>query len=75
MTAKEAAAYLRVSVRTLRGWVKKGLIPVIPIGTQEYRLAKKDLDHYIETQRQIWQPRKRRGSNGRKPEPADGPND
>ncbi|WP_084658121.1 helix-turn-helix domain-containing protein [Thermogemmatispora onikobensis] len=60
MTAKEAADYMRVSVRTIRDWVKKGLIPVVPVGAQEYRFTKKDLDHYIETQRQIWQPRSRR---------------
>jgi excisionase family DNA binding protein len=59
MTAKEAADYMRVSVRTIREWAKKGLIPVVPVGAQEYRFAKKDLDHYIETQRQIWQPRRR----------------
>ncbi|RAQ97406.1 hypothetical protein A4R35_17850 [Thermogemmatispora tikiterensis] len=58
---------MRVSVRTIRDWVKKGLIPVVPVGAQEYRFTKKDLDHYIETQRQIWQPRRRRstGSRGR----------
>lgn len=48
LTAKEAAAYLRVSVATLRRLVRKDLLPHVRIGTRPlYRFNKQRLDEYL----------------------------
>ncbi len=44
LTAQEAAAYLRISLFTLRGWTSRGLFPVVKIGRRAlYRLAEVEL--------------------------------
>lgn len=48
MTAKEAAAYLRVSVWTVRRYVDQGLLPEVRIGSGTHRFRRADLDALIE---------------------------
>jgi len=44
MTAKEAAAYLGVTIDTLRAWSRKGLVPAYKMGPRLWRYLKADLD-------------------------------
>jgi excisionase family DNA binding protein len=46
-TAKEAAAILGVHFKTVRYWVRLGLLRKVPIGKIRYRIARSELDRFI----------------------------
>lgn len=51
----DAADYMGVGKTTLRGWSKKGLIPVLRVGPRhDRRYSVKDLDDFL----QAYQPKK-----------------
>lgn len=53
LTAKEAAAYLRVTVRTLRNWHNEGIGPKrTPVGKNGVRYRRTDLEAYATTEKQ-----------------------
>jgi excisionase family DNA binding protein len=56
LTAKEAAAKLRVSVNTLRAMVQSGRVPVVRIGARGYRFHWEQVIEALKNQEQ--------GSNG-----------
>lgn len=44
LTAREAAAFLRISLYTLRGWTSRGIFPAVKLGGRAlYRLADVEL--------------------------------
>ena len=43
----EAADLLGISVRTLEGMIKRGVIPAYKIGPKTVRLRREDLDEYL----------------------------
>lgn len=43
----EAADFLGVSVRTLEGMIKRGVLPAYKIGPKSVRLRREDLDEYL----------------------------
>lgn len=43
----EAAAYCRVSYRTLKRAIDEGRIPCAKLGAQTYRIARENLDRFI----------------------------
>ena len=43
----EAADFLGVSVRTLEGMIKRGVIPAYKIGPKSVRLRREDLEEYL----------------------------
>ena len=49
LTAKEAAAYLRVHLRTIYEWVAKGMIPSVKLGRKRL-FDRKALDRWIDSQ-------------------------
>lgn len=52
MTLREVAEYLKISEKTLYGYVQKGLVPGIKIGSA-WRFRKSDIDHWLEDQRKL----------------------
>jgi excisionase family DNA binding protein len=55
-TAQEVATIMKVSLKTVRTWVKEGKIATIPIGKKEYRISRTDLDAFIAEQRRYRKP-------------------
>lgn len=55
----EAAAYLRVSIRTLDELVRTGKIPFSRVGKRSVRFQKSDLDGYLGERKKV--PFRRRG--------------
>ena len=51
LTADEVAKIMKVSIKTVRKWVRTGELATIPIGTREYRISRRDLNAFIEEQR------------------------
>ena len=52
LTTAEAAAYLRVHPETIRGWVRKGVIPAVKFGNRGgFRFLRADLDHFLASRR------------------------
>lgn len=49
LDAKEACRYLKISLRTLRRWVKEGRITFLRYSTQAQRFRKVDLDAFLES--------------------------
>ena len=50
LTAKEAAARLRISMSTLRNWRKQGKGPrIIKLGPSTYRYSEDELKEYVES--------------------------
>ena len=47
LTAKEAAAYLRITTRTLYRLVRDRIIPASRIGRAMWRLNRTDLENYV----------------------------
>jgi excisionase family DNA binding protein len=43
LTPQQAAIWLGVDVKTVRKLVRRGQVPVVPIGTKRYRIYKDDL--------------------------------
>ncbi len=48
LTAREAAALLRVEPQTIRTWVRQGRLPGLRIGTLDIRIRRCDLDAFLE---------------------------
>jgi excisionase family DNA binding protein len=48
MTVDQAARFLQVNERTVRGYISSGELPVMTIGKRGYRIAKSDLLDFIE---------------------------
>lgn len=46
LTIKEVAETLKVSQRTVRNWIKNGLIPAAQFGLQ-FRIEKTDFENFI----------------------------
>ncbi len=52
LTTAEAAAYLRVHPETIRGWVRKGVIPAVKFGNRGgFRFMREDLDRFLASRR------------------------
>ncbi len=47
LTLREAAAFLRVEIDTLRRWGKSGRFPFYRLGTKDYRVRRSDLDAFV----------------------------
>jgi excisionase family DNA binding protein len=47
LTLREAAAFLRVEIDTLRRWGKSGRFPFYRLGTKDYRVRRSDLDAFL----------------------------
>ena len=55
-TVQEIAQQMKVSERTVRNWIEKEGLPAFPIGKRGYRVAKSDLDAWVEARKQSRQP-------------------
>ena len=44
MTKREAAEWLRISVRTLERYIDAGAVPVVKLGVRSVRIRRSDLD-------------------------------
>jgi len=51
-TVQEVAQHMKVSERTVRNWIEKEGLPAFPIGKRGYRIAKADLDTWVEARKQ-----------------------
>ena len=52
LTTDEAAAYLQVSLETMRRWGRTGAIPAAKLGNRGgFRFKREDLDAFLEGQR------------------------
>jgi excisionase family DNA binding protein len=51
LTVNEAADYLRVQARTVRGWLREGLLPGIKVGPNRWRIEKEALDAFVNERR------------------------
>jgi len=51
-TVQEIAQQMKVSERTVRNWIEKEGLPAFPIGKRGYRVAKRDLDAWVEARKQ-----------------------
>jgi excisionase family DNA binding protein len=51
-TVQEVAQQMKVSERTVRNWIEKEGLPAFPIGKRGYRVAKADLDTWVEARKQ-----------------------
>jgi excisionase family DNA binding protein len=47
LTLREAAAFLRVEIDTLRRWGRSGRFPFYRVGTKDYRVRRSDLDAFV----------------------------
>lgn len=56
LTVQEVAQTMKVSERTVRNWVEKEGLPAIPIGKRGYRIAKRDLETWIEERKRTRKP-------------------
>jgi excisionase family DNA binding protein len=54
-TVQEVAQQFKVAERTVRNWIEKEGLVAFPIGKRGYRIAKSDLDAWVEE-------RKKRGT-------------
>ncbi len=52
MTLKDVSEYLKIAEKTLYGYVQKGLLPGIKIGSA-WRFRKADIDAWLEDQRKL----------------------
>jgi len=50
LTVEEVAGELRVSPRTVRGWISSGDLIAIDVG-REYRINRRDLNAFVEKRR------------------------
>lgn len=51
-TVQEVAQKMKVSERTVRNWIEREGLPAFPIGKRGYRVAKVDLDAWVEGRKQ-----------------------
>ncbi|HLI68708.1 MAG TPA: helix-turn-helix domain-containing protein [Ktedonobacteraceae bacterium] len=56
LTVQEVAQLFKVSERTVRNWVERDNLPAIPIGKRGYRIAKRDLDAWVEERKRSRKP-------------------
>lgn len=47
LTVEEIASTLKVSVQTVRNWIKTGKLPALKVGRQ-WRVRKEDFEKYLE---------------------------
>jgi excisionase family DNA binding protein len=47
-TVQEVAQQFKVAERTVRNWIEKEGLVAFPIGKRGYRIAKSDLDAWVE---------------------------
>lgn len=48
LTVQEVARQMKVSERTVRNWIEKDGLVAFPIGKRGYRVARSDLNAFIE---------------------------
>jgi len=48
LTVQEVARQMKVSERTVRNWIEKDGLVAFPIGKRGYRIARSDLNAFIE---------------------------
>ena len=48
LTADEVAKIMKVNIRTVRQWVSTGGLAIIWIGKREYRIARSELNRFIQ---------------------------
>lgn len=51
-TVQEVAQKMKVSERTVRNWIEREGLPAFPIGKRGYRVAKVDLNAWVEGRKQ-----------------------
>ncbi|MCO6456403.1 MAG: helix-turn-helix domain-containing protein [Pirellulaceae bacterium] len=66
MTLREVSEYLKIAEKTLYGYVQKGIVPGIKIGSA-WRFRKSDIDHWLEDQRKLTE----RSTSSRHGQPKD----
>jgi len=52
MTPQEISEYLRVGVRTVYSWIKKGELPAIRLG-KTYRIERTDFDRFLHQRKTV----------------------
>jgi excisionase family DNA binding protein len=52
LTVQEVAQIMKVSERTVRNWVEREGLQAIRIGKRGYRIARVDLDAWLQTRKQ-----------------------
>ena len=56
LTVDEVSRRLGVHMDTIRRWIRRGELPAISLGgSTGYRIAKTDLDHFIQVRRTDYQ--------------------
>ncbi len=50
-TVQEVAQQFKVAERTVRNWIEKDGLIAFPIGKRGYRIAKSDLDAWVENRK------------------------
>ena len=55
-TVQEVAQKMKVSERTVRNWIEKEGLPAFSIGKRGYRIAKVDLDTWVDERKQTRKP-------------------
>ena len=56
LTVEEVSRRLGVHMDTIRRWIRRGELPAISLGgSTGYRIAKADLDHFIQVRRTDYQ--------------------
>ncbi|MDY6876005.1 MAG: helix-turn-helix domain-containing protein [Chloroflexota bacterium] len=53
LNPQEVSDLLRVSVQTVRRWIKEGSLPAYKVGPRIWRIRKIDLDKWLDRQRSI----------------------
>ena len=51
LNPQEISDLLRVSVQTVRRWIKEGSLPAYKVGPRMWRIRKTDLDEWLDRQR------------------------
>ena len=51
LNPQEISGLLRVSVQTVRRWIKEGSLPAYKVGPRMWRIRKTDLDEWLDRQR------------------------
>ena len=52
LTPQEVSDYLRVGLRTVYNWIKKGELPAIRLG-KTYRIERTDFDHFLRQRKTV----------------------
>jgi excisionase family DNA binding protein len=67
MTIQDVAELLKVSKTTVRTWIKNGELRAVKL-EREYRIAKVDLERFVEVRLTMESPQTRSSSNGKSTE-------